>query len=112
MRLLRIALVKGPLVRKHYILWQWKEETSAAQVEDALAKVLSLADTVDGLIRVRNGLNLAHRLGGAYTNFTEMYFVDQSALERYYDDPSHRAVSSGYTIPIAKRAVTLDFDDE
>lgn len=42
MRLLRIALVKGPLVRKHYILWQWKEEMSAAQVEDALAKVLSL----------------------------------------------------------------------
>jgi hypothetical protein len=99
-------------VRKHYILWQWKEETSAEQVEVAMDKVLSLAGTVDGLIRVRNGRNLAQRLGAAYTHFTEMYFVDQGALERYYEDPSHRAVSSGYTIPLAKRAVTLDFDDE
>jgi Stress responsive A/B Barrel Domain len=99
-------------VRKHYILWQWKEEASAEQVEAAMDKVLSLESTVDGLIRVRNGRNLAHRLGGAYTHFTEMFFVDQGALERYYEDPSHRAVSSGYTVPLAKRAVTLDFDDE
>ena len=67
-------------MRKHYILWQWKEETSAEQVEVAMDKVLSLAGTVDGLIRVRNGRNLAQRLGAAYTHFTEMYFVDQGAL--------------------------------
>jgi hypothetical protein len=99
-------------VRKHYIIWQWKEDTSAEQVEIAMDKVLSLADTVEGLVHVRNGRNLAYRLAGGYTHFTEMHFTDQAALERYYDDPSHRAVSAGYTIPIARRAITLDFDDE
>jgi uncharacterized protein (DUF1330 family) len=99
-------------VRKHYILWQWKAETSPEQIEAALAKVLSLGDTVHGLLLVRNGRNLAARMNGAYTHFTEMHFEDEAALERYYEDPSHRAVSSNFTIPIAKRAVTLDFDDD
>jgi Stress responsive A/B Barrel Domain len=99
-------------VRKHYIIWQWKEDASAEQIEAAMDKVLSLAGTVEGLIHVRNGRNLSLRLRGGYTHFTEMYFTDQTALERYYDDPSHHAVSSDYTTPIAKRAITLDFDDE
>jgi Stress responsive A/B Barrel Domain len=99
-------------VRKHYILWQWKEEATPEQIDVALAQVLTLSDTVDGLVRVRNGLNLAQRMAGPYTHFTEMHFTDGAALERYYEDPSHRAVSSGFTVPIAKRAVTLDFDDQ
>jgi heme-degrading monooxygenase HmoA len=98
-------------VRKHYILWQFKEETTREQIATAFAHVATLRDTVPGLLHVRNGENVAARRGGGYTHFSEMFFESESAHAAYNKDPSHVEVANTYTIPIAKRAITLDFDE-
>ena len=56
-------------MRRHYILWQFNEDTTAEQIEDAMRHVAALKEMVPGVISIRNGLNLAPRSGG-YTHFS------------------------------------------
>jgi hypothetical protein len=97
-------------MRRHYILWQFNEETSAEQIDEAMRHVAALKDAVPGVISIRNGLNQAPRSGG-YTHFSEMLFDDEAAHQAYNSHPAHVECANTYTRPITRRALSLDFDE-
>jgi hypothetical protein len=97
-------------MRKHYILWQFQDGITPQQIDAAFEHVTTLLGVVPGLLHLRNGENLSRRTGG-YTHFSEMYFESTEALDAYYENEAHLTVAREHTIPITKRALTLDYDE-
>jgi hypothetical protein len=98
-------------MRRHYILWKFKEGVTPEQIDEAFRHVDGLATAVPGIISIRNGPNLAPR-GGGYSHFSEMLFENANAHQAYNTHPAHVDVANNHTRPIAERALSLDFDEE
>ena len=97
---------------KHIILWQLKDELSAAEKAEIKANIKTglegLAGQIPGLVEVHVNIN-----GLPSSNADLMLdttFTDAAALKGYSTHPAHVAVADGKVRPYTKTRVCLDFE--
>lgn len=97
---------------KHIILWQLKDELSAAEKAEIKANIKTglegLAGQIPGLVEVHVNIN-----GLPSSNADLMLdttFTDAAALKGYSTHPAHMAVADGKVRPYTKTRVCLDFE--
>ena len=95
---------------KHIILWQLKDELSAAEKAEIKANIKTglegLAGQIPGLVEVHVNIN-----GLPSSNADLMLdttFTDAAALKGYSTHPAHVAVADGKVRPYTKTRVCLD----
>ena len=98
---------------KHVILWQLKDELSAAQKEEVKAKAKA---ALEGLVGKVDGLQSARLItkGLASSNcdmMLETAFPDEDALKAYQIHPDHQAAANTYIRPYAKVRLCWDYED-
>ncbi len=98
---------------KHVILWQLKDELTAAEKEtvkaDAKKYLESLYGKIDGLKYIKVNIN-----GIPSSNADMMLdsgFESVEALKAYAVHPEHVAVADTYVRPFTKSRSCLDFED-
>ena len=90
---------------KHIILWQLKDELSAAEKAEIKANIKT---GLEGLVEVHVNIN-----GLPSSNADLMLdttFTDAAALKGYSTHPAHVAVADGKVRPYTKTRVCLDFE--
>ncbi len=97
---------------RHIILWQLKDEFSAAEKEqikaDMKAGLEGLAGQIPGLLKIHvhtNGLESSNA-----DAMLETEFADEASLKGYAIHPAHVAVADGKVRPNIKSRVCLDFE--
>ena len=97
---------------KHIILWQLKDELSAAEKAEIKPNIKTglegLAGQIPGLVEVHVNIN-----GLPSSNADLMLdttFTDAAALKGYSTHPAHVAVADGKVRPYTKTRVCLDFE--
>ena len=99
---------------KHIILWQLKDELTAAEKAEVKANIKAglegLAGQIPGLVEVHVNIN-----GLPSSNADLMLdttFTDADALKGYSVHPAHVAVADGKVRPYTKTRTCLDFEVE
>ena len=99
---------------KHIILWQLKDELTAAEKAEVKANIKAglegLAGQISGLVEVHVNIN-----GLPSSNADLMLdttFTDADALKGYSVHPAHVAVADGKVRPYTKTRTCLDFEVE
>ena len=99
---------------KHIILWQLKDELTAAEKAEVKANIKAglegLAGQISGLVEVHVNIN-----GLPSSNADLMLdttFTDADALKGYSVHPAHVAVADGKGRPYTKTRTCLDFEVE
>ena len=99
---------------KHIILWQLKDELTAAEKAEVKANIKAglegLAGQIPGLLEVHVNIN-----GLPSSNADVMLdttFTDADALKGYSVHPAHVAVADGKVRPYTKTRTCLDFEVE
>ena len=99
---------------KHIILWQLKDELTAAEKAEVKANIKAglegLAGQIPGLLEVHVNIN-----GLPSSNADLMLdttFTDADALKGYSVHPAHVAVADGKVRPYTKTRTCLDFEVE
>ncbi len=97
---------------KHIILWQLKDELSAAEKEEVKKEIKesleALAGKIPGLLDIHVQIE-----GLASSNADVMLdssFEDESALKGYAVHPEHVAVADGKVRPYTKTRACLDYE--
>jgi hypothetical protein len=93
---------------KHIILWQLKDELSAAEKAEIKANIKTGLEGLAGLVEVHVNIN-----GLPSSNADLMLdttFTDAAALKGYSTHPAHVAVADGKVRPYTKTRVCLDFE--
>lgn len=97
---------------KHIILWQLKDELSAAEKEEVKKGIKegleALAGKIPGLLDIHVQIE-----GLASSNADVMLdssFEDESALKGYAVHPEHVAVADGKVRPYTKTRACLDYE--
>ena len=97
---------------KHIILWQLKDELSAAEKAEIKANIKTglegLAGQIPGLVEVHVNIN-----GLPSSNADLMLdttFTDAAALKGYSTHPAHVAVANSKVRPYYKNRVCLDYE--
>ncbi|MBQ7919907.1 MAG: Dabb family protein [Lachnospiraceae bacterium] len=97
---------------KHIILWQLKDELSAAEKQSVKAGIKEglegLKGQIEGLVEIQVNTN-----GLASSNADVMLdstFVDEAALKAYAVHPAHVAVADGKVRPYTKTRACLDYE--
>lgn len=98
---------------KHIILWQLKDELSAAEKENVKKEIKAglegLIGQIPGLIEIK-----VYTDGLASSNADLMLwsvFDDEQALKVYASHPKHVAVADGSVRPFTKSRTCMDFED-
>lgn len=97
-------------MRRHFILWKFKPDTTAEQIAEAFAQLEAMQAAIPTIRRIQTGKNVAGRNGG-FTHFLEVVFDDAAGHEAYSGHPVHLAVANQYTRPIFEEVLALDFDE-
>jgi hypothetical protein len=97
-------------MRRHYVLFQFKDGTSQGAIDTAMTKMEGMKGQIPDIISLRTGENIADRHLG-FRHFLEVLFTDAAAHDAYTVHPVHVAVANDYTRPITERVVALDFDE-
>lgn len=97
---------------KHIILWQLKDEYSAAEKADIKAGIKAglegLAGQIPGLVEVHVNINgLPSSTADVMLDTT---FESAEALKGYSVHPAHVAVADGKVRPYTKTRVCLDYE--
>ena len=97
---------------KHIILWQLKDELSAAEKQSVTAGIKEglegLKGQIDGLVEIQVNIN-----GLSSSNAEVMLdstFTDEAALKAYAVHPAHVAVAAGKVRPYTKTRMCLDYE--
>ncbi|MBQ8821142.1 MAG: Dabb family protein [Lachnospiraceae bacterium] len=97
---------------KHIILWQLKDELSAAEKQSVKAGIKEglegLKGQIDGLVEIQVNIN-----GLSSSNAEVMLdstFTDEAALKAYAVHPAHVAVADGKVRPYTKTRMCLDYE--
>ncbi len=97
---------------KHVILWQLKDELSAAEKEAAKAAIKSglegLAGKVPGLLEIKVNTNPLPSSNADVMLDTLM--ESEEALKGYAVHPAHVAVATGTVRPAVKLRVCMDYE--
>lgn len=83
---------KGKTVLKHVVMYKFKPEISAAQVQEVVDTFAGLPGKIDTIIGFEKGTNVSTE--GKSEGFTHVFvvtFQDQAGLKTYLDHPAHAA---------------------
>ncbi len=75
----------------HLVLFTVREDASARDIEDLLASLRALRDSVPGVVDLAVGENFSERAGG-YTHGLFARFESADGLQAYIKHPDHLAV--------------------
>lgn len=90
----------------HIVLLKPKPEMTADEMQQVLAQVLTLQQSIPGIIDVQVGENLSVNHQGFTYGFI-MHFVDREHLKAYAPHPAHRVVSDEI---LRVSSQVIDFD--
>lgn len=97
---------------KHIILWQLKDEFSAAEKAQIAAGIKSglegLQGVIPGLLEIR--VNTDGLPSSNADVMLDSTFTDAEALKNYAVHPAHVAVADGAVRPFTKTRLCLDFE--
>ena len=91
---------------KHIILWQLKDELSAAEKAEIKANIKT--GLIPGLVEVH--VNINGLPSSSADLMLDTTFTDAAALKGYSTHPAHVAVADGKVRPYTKTRVCLDFE--
>lgn len=93
----------------HVVLFKWKPEATAEQVAQTRAALLSLKDSVPGILEIHCAENFSDRSKG-YQTVLIVRFESREALAAYLPHPAHRAVVEQFIVPIRDDSLVVDID--
>lgn len=91
---------------RHIALYKWRDGTSAAQIESALATVKAMRNEIPEIIWMECGPNLAGDNAG-YTHYALVEVADRAAFSAYKRHPAHQAVREAIS-PVLSGHLSLD----
>jgi len=91
----------------HIVCWKYKPETTPAQREDHIAKLLALADIIPNIESFEVGADILHLERSFDTGLVAKY-PGREALDFYTDHPEHQKVAA-LGKEIAEKVVSVDF---
>lgn len=91
----------------HIVCWKYKDETTDAQRDDHVAKLLALKDVIPNIERFEVGRDMLHLERSFHTGLVAAY-PDRAALDFYTDHPEHQKVAA-LGKEIAEKVVSVDF---
>lgn len=90
----------------HVVLLKPRPEVTSDEVQQVLAQVRTLQQSIPGIVDVQTGENLSASHRG-YTYGFIMHFVDGEHLKAYAPHPAHRVVSDAI---LRVSSQVIDFD--
>lgn len=94
---------------EHIVLFQWKPEATAEQIEEVLLGLRGLTGHIPGIIELHCGEDFSGRSQG-YTHGLVVRFQDRAALEAYGPHAAHRRVVEELINPIRGAVLAFDFE--
>lgn len=93
---------------EHVVLFKLKADAPAAKKDDLMTSLVSLKETIPGILHASAGENFSARAQG-YTHGFVARFKDRAALEAYIVHPAHVAVVEQKVKPISEGVLALDY---
>ena len=91
----------------HIVCWKYKEETTAEQRADHIARLQALTDLIPNIISLNVGSDILH-LDRSFDTGLVAVFPDRETLDFYTDHPAHKEVVV-LGKRIAEKVVSVDF---
>jgi hypothetical protein len=95
-------------VVEHIVLFKWKIEATAEQIEQAIDGLRDLKDRIPNVLGLSVGENFSERAQG-FTHGLVVRFPDKAALEVYGPHPAHQHVVQTFINPIRENVLALDY---
>lgn len=93
----------------HIVLFKWKPDTTSEQLAQTRAALLSLKESVPGILEIHCGENFSDRSKGFQTVLV-VRFESREALAAYLPHPAHRAVVEQFIVPVREDSLVVDVD--
>ncbi len=93
----------------HIVQFEWKADTTPAQIDAAAEGLRSMRGRIDEVRDVRFGANLVDE-AVPYTHLLVVVCDDMDAVRRYVAHPVHREVVATFTRPIIQSRLAADLD--
>uniref|UniRef100_A0A7S3GMA4 Stress-response A/B barrel domain-containing protein n=1 Tax=Palpitomonas bilix TaxID=652834 RepID=A0A7S3GMA4_9EUKA len=93
---------------EHIVLFSFKSNTTAEQIDQCEREVLALREVVPCIIDISFGRNFTDR-GKQYTHALVARLASAESLEEYQTHPSHQRVLKDYIRPIVEDVLAIDF---
>lgn len=84
---------------RHVVVFEWKEDTSADQIDAVIRALAGLPAVIPQIVEYRFGTDLGLADGNAQFAVVAD-FDDQDGYEAYRDDPTHRSIIAEVIAPI------------
>ncbi len=94
---------------EHLVMFKFKADVPAAEIEAAAAALRALSDKIPGVIHLTAGMNFTERAQGAQLGLV-VRLKDKAALDVYSNHPAHRAVVDTLIKPKVATIVALDYE--
>jgi hypothetical protein len=96
-------------VVEHIVLFKWKTDATAEQIEAAVAGLRGLKELVPNVLDLSVGENFTDR-GLGFTHGLVVRFPNKAALEVYGPHPAHQHVVQTFINPIRENVLALDYE--
>jgi hypothetical protein len=94
---------------EHIVLFKWKPEATAAQIDAAIEGLRALKNMLPEIVDLTAGKNFTDR-GKGYTHGLVVRFRDRAGLESYGPSQEHQAVVQNLIAPIREDVLALDYE--
>lgn len=94
---------------EHIVLFRWKAEATAEQIEQAITGLRGLKAQVPNILDLSAGENFSERAQG-FTHGLVVRFPDKAALEVYGPHPAHQHVVQTYISPVCADVLVVDYE--
>lgn len=92
----------------HTFLFQWKPQTTVAEMERAAKEIRAFQGVIPGLLESSYGANTSSRSQG-FTHGGTMKFEDAPSMHAYFVHPVHQALVD-WLMPLLAVAAELDYE--
>jgi hypothetical protein len=96
-------------VVEHIVLFKWKAEATAEQIEAAVTGLRGLKELVPNVLDLSVGENFSDR-GLGFTHGLVVRFPSKAALDVYGPHPAHQHVVQTFINPIRENVLALDYE--
>ena len=93
---------------EHLVLFKFKQEASAPQIDEAISQLQQLPSKIDDIIELSCGKNFSDRSQG-FEYGLRVLLKDNEALERYQKHESHVNVVENNVKPILESILAVDY---
>jgi hypothetical protein len=98
----------GPSV-VHIVLFKWKPEATAAEIEAAVTGLRALKELLPGILYLSIGENFSDRSQG-FTHGLVVRFANRAYLESYGPSAEHQHVVQNLIAPIRADVLVVDYE--